>query len=116
MLLLAFLARCPRLQLLEEVVALVIHEDEGREVLNGNFPDSLHTKLWVLYALDALDAALRENGGNTTDGTEVEAAVLLAGIGNYLATVTLGNHHEASAVILELVNVWVHTVGCGRSH
>ena len=38
-LLLAFLARSPRLQLLEEVVALVIYEDECREVLYGNLPD-----------------------------------------------------------------------------
>ena len=57
-LLLAFLARSPRLQLLEEVVALVIYEDECREVLYGNLPDSLHTELWVLYALDALDRTL----------------------------------------------------------
>ena len=93
-LLLAFLARSPRLQLLEEVVALVIHEDEGREVLNGNLPDSLHAELWVFYALDALDAALRENGGNTTDRTEVETTMLLAGVCYHLTTVALGNHNK----------------------
>ena len=76
-LLLAFLARSPRLQLLEEVVALVIYEDECREVLYGNLPDSLHTELWVLYALDALDRTLRENGSYTTDSTEVETTMLL---------------------------------------
>ena len=31
------------LQLLEEVVALVIDEDEGGEVLNLNLPDGFHT-------------------------------------------------------------------------
>ena len=115
-LLLAFLAWSPRLQLLEEVVALVIYEDECREVLYGNLPDSLHTELWVLYALNALDRTLRENGSYTTDSTEVETTMLLASLCNNIATVTLGNHYKASAMILELIYVWVHTVGCGRSH
>ena len=53
--------------LLEEVVALVINEDECREVLNLNLPDSLHSELWVLNALDALDVVLREDSCRTTD-------------------------------------------------
>ena len=92
-LLLAFLAWSPRLQLLEEVVALIIYEDECREVLYGNLPDSLHTEFWILYALDALDRALRENGSYTTDSTEVETTMLLASLCNNIATVTLGNHY-----------------------
>ena len=55
------------LDLLEEVVALVINEDECREVLNLNLPDSLHAELWVLNALDALDIVLREDSCRTTD-------------------------------------------------
>mgnify|MGYP004444934737 CR=1 FL=1 len=47
-----------RLQLLEEIVALVVYEDECREVLNINLPDGLHAKFWVLNTLNALDAAL----------------------------------------------------------
>ena len=47
--------RTPRLQLLEEVIALVVDEDEGWEVLYGNLPDGLHAKLRILYTLDALD-------------------------------------------------------------
>jgi hypothetical protein len=50
--------RTPGLQLLEEVVALVIDEDKGREVLDGDLPDSLHAQLRILYALDAFDARL----------------------------------------------------------
>lgn len=46
------------LELLEEVIALVIHEDEGGEVLYSDLPDSLHAELGILNALDALDAAL----------------------------------------------------------
>ena len=51
-------AASPRLQLFEEVMTLVVDEDEGREVLNGNLPNSFHTQLWILYALNTLDAAL----------------------------------------------------------
>ena len=50
--------RAPGLQLLEEVIALVINEDESWEVLNSDLPDSLHAKLRILYTLDALDRAL----------------------------------------------------------
>ena len=38
--------------LLEEIIALVIHEDECREVLDTDFPDSLHSEVRILYALD----------------------------------------------------------------
>ena len=48
----------PGLQGLEEVITLVVHEDEGGEVLYLNLPHSLHTELRILYALDALDRAL----------------------------------------------------------
>ena len=74
----------PGLQLLEEVVALVVHEDEGGEVLNGDLPDGLHAEFGIFHALDALDARLRENGCHTADGAQIETAVLLAGIGNHL--------------------------------
>ena len=50
--------RAPGLQGLEEVITLVVHEDEGGEVLHLNLPYSLHTELRILYALDALDTAL----------------------------------------------------------
>ena len=46
------------LELLEEVVALVIHEDEGGEVFYSNLPDGFHTEFGILHALDALDGAL----------------------------------------------------------
>ena len=65
--LLLALFRADGLYLLEEVVALVIYKDECGEVLNLDFPDSLHSKLGVLYALDALDVVLCEDGCGTTD-------------------------------------------------
>ena len=56
-LLLAAAAR-PRLQFFEEVMTLIVNEDEGREVFNGNLPYSFHTEFRILYALNALDTAL----------------------------------------------------------
>ncbi len=113
---LALLAWSPGLQLLEEVVALVVYEDECREVLNGDFPDGLHAQFGVLHALDALDGALRQHGSHAADGAQVESAVLLAGIRHHLAAVALGYHHEACAVILELVYIRIHAVGGSRAH
>ena len=73
-------SRAPGLQGLEEVVALVVDEDECGEVLDLNLPDGLHAKLGILYALDALDARLREYGSDATDGAEIEATMLLTSL------------------------------------
>ena len=42
--------------------------------------------------------------------------MLLASLGNNVATVALGNHYERCSMILEFVYIRVHTVGCGWSH
>ena len=84
LLLLASLARCPGFELLEEVVALIIDKDEGGEVFNSNLPDSLHTQFGIFNTLNALDAALRENGSYTTNSAAVATTVLLASIGPHL--------------------------------
>ena len=47
---------------LEEVVALVVHEDEGREVFHFDLPDGFHAQFRVLDAVDAADAALGQDG------------------------------------------------------
>lgn len=43
------------LQCLEEVVALVVYEDESREVLHLYLPYSLHAEFGIFNAFDALD-------------------------------------------------------------
>ena len=48
----------PGLQLLEEVVALVIHQNECGEVFHINLPHGLHAQFGIFHTLDALDAAL----------------------------------------------------------
>lgn len=60
-------ASATRLQLLEEVVAFVIHENEGWEVLNLNFPNGFHSEFGVLNALNALNVVLGKNGCWTAD-------------------------------------------------
>ena len=64
-----------RFELLEEVVALVIHKDESGEVFHFNLPDGLHTQFGILYALNALDVVLSQDSGRTTDRAEVETTM-----------------------------------------
>lgn len=45
------------LELLKEIITLVIHKNESREILYTDFPNSLHTELWIFHAFDALDIA-----------------------------------------------------------
>ena len=94
-------ASLARFQLLEEVVALIVHEDECREVLHFDLPDSLHTQFGVLHALDGLDIVLRQDSSRTTDRTEVETTVLLTSIRHIDGAVALGEHDHRAAVILE---------------
>ena len=104
------------LDLSEEVVTLIIDEDKCREVLNFNFPDSFHAEFGIFHALDALDVVLCKDSCRTADAAEIEAAVLLASVGYCLAAVTLSEHHHASAVALEEINIGIHTSGSSRAH
>src|SRR5512134_1497242 len=65
----------------EEVVALVVDDDERREVLDLDPPDRLHPELGIFDALDLLDAVLGQPRRRAADRAEIEAAVLLAGGG-----------------------------------
>ena len=58
---------------------------------------------------------LRQHRRRAADAAEVEAAVFVAGVGDLLTAVTLGQHNHAAAVGLQLVNVGVHTAGGGRT-
>ena len=59
-------------------MALIIDEDKGWEVFDGNFPHRLHPKFWKSDDLLLADVVLSEQGSWATGGAEVEAAVGLA--------------------------------------
>src|SRR5260221_13870250 len=84
-------APSPQVQLLEEVVALVVDDDEGGEILHLDPPDRLHAELGIFDDLDLLDAVLGEVRGRAPDGSEIEAAVLLAGFAHLGGAVALGD-------------------------
>jgi hypothetical protein len=97
----------------EEVIPFVIDEDERREVLDLDLPDGFHAEFGELDDFDFLDVFLGEDGGGAADAAEVEAAVLLAGVGDLLAAISLGDHDHAAAVALEEIDVAVHAAGGG---
>ena len=93
-----------------------IHEDEGGEIFYADLPDGFHAEFRVFDTLDALDVVLGQDGGGAADRAEVEATVLLAGVGHLLAAVPLGEHDHRAAVILEEIDIRVHAAGCCRAH
>src|SRR5580692_2010480 len=62
----------------EEVVALVVYHDEGREIANLDPPHRFHAELRVLQDLDLGDALLGQLGCGAADRAEIKAAVCLA--------------------------------------
>lgn len=60
-------ARVSRAPLGEEVVALVVDDDERREVLDLDLPHGLHPELRVLQHLHALDRVFREDRRGAAD-------------------------------------------------
>ena len=99
--------------LLEKIVTLVIDEDEGGEVFDVDFPDGFHPEFGKVDDFLALDVLFREEGGGASGGTEVKAAVLLAGVGHHLGAVALGEHDHGGAVFLEEIDVGIHAAGGG---
>src|SRR3990167_10757805 len=73
------------LEVAEEIVALVVGDDEGREVLDLDAPDRFHPELRVFQHLDLLDDVLRQDRRRPADRAEIEALMLLAGIDDLLA-------------------------------
>ena len=96
-------------------MAFVVDEDEGREVDDFDLPDGFHAELGIIDDFDLADVLLREDRGGSADGAEIETAVRLAGVGDGLATVALGDHDERAAMLLEKLDVTVHATGGGRT-
>src|SRR6267142_2715513 len=105
----------PQIQFLEEIIALVVDDDEGREILDLDAPDRFHAEFGIFHHLDLLDAVLGEVGRRTADRAEIKAAVLLAGLAHRDRAITLRHHHHRAARRLELVDEGIHPPCGGRS-
>ena len=55
------------LQLLKEVISLVIHHDERREIDDFDFSNRLHPQLFEIDQLDFLDVGLGEDRRRAAD-------------------------------------------------
>src|SRR4030081_534189 len=98
----------PQVQFLEEIIALVVDDDEGRKVLDLDAPDRFHAELGIFHHPDLLDAVFGEVCCRAADRAEIEAAVLLAGLAHRDRAIALGHHHHRAACGLELVDEAVH--------
>src|SRR3974390_1581274 len=67
-----------QIQFLEKVIPLIVDDDEGREVLDLDFPDRFHAELGIFQHLDLLDAVLGQIGRRAADRGEKEAPVRLS--------------------------------------
>src|ERR1700710_1842135 len=105
----------PKIQFLEEIIALVVDDDEGWKILDLDAPDRFHAELGIFHHLDLLDAVLGEICRGTADRAEIEAAVLLAGLAHRDRAVALGHHHHRSAGGLELIDKGIHPSCRGRT-
>ena len=108
--------RMQGLELFEEVIALVIDQDECREIFHFNFVNRFHTEFRILNTLNAADSFFCEVRGNTADRSKIEAAVFLTGFGNYVSTIALSDHNEGTAGSHERISIRIHTVSCCRAH
>src|SRR4029079_3587376 len=97
-----------QVQFLEEVIALVVNDDESREILDLDLPDRLHPEFGIFVHFDLLDALFGELCSAAPDGGEVEAAVLLARVAHLRGPVTFGKRDHRAAGSLELVDIAVH--------
>src|ERR1700709_2778099 len=57
----------PQIQFLEKIIALVVDDDEGREILDLDAPDCFHAEFGIFDDLDLLDAVLGGFGRRSAD-------------------------------------------------
>lgn len=103
------------LPFLEEVFTLVVNDDECGEIYHVYLPDGFHAELRVLQYFYIFNVILCENSCRSTDRTEVEASILLAGLGDHFAAVTLSEGDETASSSHERVDVRVHTSSGSRA-
>jgi hypothetical protein len=103
------------LPFLEEVFALVVHDDESGEVNNVDFPDSFHAEFRVLKNFDIFDVVLSEDSSRATDGAKVETSVFFASLGYDLAAIAFSKGDETATSSHERIDVRIHTTSGSRA-
>jgi hypothetical protein len=98
----------PQIQFLEEIIALVVDDDEGREILDFNLPDRFHTEFGIFVNLDLFDATLGEPRRRPADRAEIKAMVPRSGLAHFLRAIALSQHHQRAAGRLELIDIGIH--------
>ena len=106
---------CVGAYLLEEVIALVVDDDECREVLHLDAPDGFHPEFGILEHLDRGDVVLSESCGGASDRAKIETSVVAARVGDLLRTVSLGEHDHRAACSLEAFDIGIHTTRSCRA-
>src|SRR5262249_47120349 len=104
----------PEIQVLEEVVAFVVDDEEGGEIAHLNAQDRFHAELGIFDAFDFLDAILGKIRGGSADRGEIKPAVLLASLAHDRGTIAFGQRHHRATGSLELVGEGIHAPGSGR--
>ena len=61
--------RCHAMRLAEikEIIALIIHHDEGWKIFDLYFPDGFHAKLWIFQNFDFFDRFKRQLGSDSAN-------------------------------------------------
>jgi hypothetical protein len=62
---------------MEEIVAFVVDDDEGRKIDHFDAPDRLHAEFGIFHALDLLDAVLSEIGRRAVGESEIKPPCVL---------------------------------------
>src|SRR5215831_14996607 len=104
----------PQIQVLEEVVAFVVDDDEGGKIDHFDTPNRFHAELGIFDAFDFLDAMFRKIGRRAANGGEIETAVLFASLPHRRRAVAFGQRHHRAAGGLEIVDEGIHAPGRGR--
>ena len=61
--------RCYAMRLAEikEIIALIIHHDEGWKIFDFDFPDGFHAKLWIFQNFDFFYRLKRQLGSDSAN-------------------------------------------------
>ena len=96
---------CLRADLPEEVVALIVHQDKRRKILNLNLPDRFHPQFRILVQFDLLDMILRQYRRRAADGAQIKAAVFLTCLGHLRTPIALCQRDHGGAVRLKQTDI-----------